>query len=94
MFSLLVLKCALISSDVSRLGQMPVLATRSATLCCFVAPFEGHVDLIHVEPRSLFIFDPMLCQLDRAPCTCRGSAVTFIWLGPFSGVPNVPTLKS
>lgn len=62
-------------------------------LCCFVAPFEGHVDLIHVEPRSLFIFDPMLCQLDRAPCTCRGSAVTFIWLGPFSGVPNVPTLK-
>lgn len=38
-------------------------------LCCFVAPFEGHVEVIHGELRLLFISDPVLCQLDvLRPC--------------------------
>lgn len=49
---------------------MPVLVPWSPALCCFVAPFEGHVELIHGGPRPLFISDPVLCQLDGAPCVC------------------------
>lgn len=65
------------------LGQVcwvPVLVTWSSALCCFAAPFEDHVELIYGEPHTLFISDPVLCQLDRAPCMCgsRESVVKFI----------------
>lgn len=76
---------------------MLVLVTWLSSLCCFVAPYEGHVELIPGEPRPLFISDPVLCQLDRAPCMCgsKESVVKFIWLGLLSGeTRNVPILKS
>lgn len=75
---------------------MPVLVTWSSALCCFVALFDSHVELILGELHPLFISDPVLCQLDRAPCMCGSteSVVKFIWVGLLSGVPNVPILKS
>ena len=64
---------------------MPELVTWLSTLCCFVVPSEGHVELIHGEPHPLFISDPVLCQLDGAPCMCgsRESVVKIYLIWPF-----------
>lgn len=39
---------------------MPALVTWPSALCCFVAPFEGHVELIHGEP-ILFSSHTLCC---------------------------------
>lgn len=64
-------------------------------LCCFAAPFKGHVELICGE---LWLLSLTLCCVSWTlgpsnMCNQRICLKEFIWFGPASPVPNVSGLQ-